>query len=205
MYPEWHCFRSIMWYSDIAFLAAVAIIKWKLWTNKQKHCVLWMDRDERLTRLPSLAGVIFCLSLSPECRRNRGVHCCPKQGLLWERHCVHENTGHSRGTYQDLLHRQLWQPCTDYTQLITLSLYQSSYVPVSLFLSKIYKWNISIKIHWLNPLWISVYFVCLASEPVHCYRSRVRVWALESRLLHCGLLLQSGSDHPLGPQDNCTY
>lgn len=52
---------------------------------------------------------------------------------------------------------------------------------------------------------MTICFVCAASEPLHCCRARVRVWALESRLLYCGPLLQPGPDYPLGPQDDCPH
>lgn len=81
-------------------------------TQSETLCLcLWDRQGADLAGLPPLESNIR-LPLPPECRRNRGVHCSPKQGLLWERHCVHENASHSRGTYQDLLHWQLWQPCT---------------------------------------------------------------------------------------------
>lgn len=87
-------------------------------TQSETLCLcLWDRQGADLARLPSLESNIR-LPLPLECRRNRGVHCGPKQGLLWERHCVHENAGHSCGTYQDLLHWQLWQPC-----MLTLNLH----------------------------------------------------------------------------------
>lgn len=191
MYPEWQCFLNrkpqIPSLSlPCGFQMLHFCLLCKLWTNKQKHCIVFVWQ-RRLARQPSLLRVIFCLPLSPECRRNRGLHCCPKQGLLWERHCVHENTGHSRGTYQDLLHRQLWQPCTDCPHTVMLSLYHSSSAPVSLVPPR------HIKVKYMNKnsgIHVNVNNLLFpALEPLHCCRSRVRVWALESRLLHCGPLL----------------
>lgn len=61
----------------------------------------------------------------------------------------------------------------------------------------------NVKTQWC--LFMQSNIVFPASEPLHCCRTGLRVWALESRLLHCGTLPLSWTDHPLGPQDNCAH
>lgn len=138
MFPEqveWDSIsESSTWCLDICFLTAVALVRKILNRQKtqQKYFVVFAKKNTTF-----LTVVIFCLLLSSECRRDRGIHCCPKQRLLWERHCVHENPGHSCGTYQDLLHWQFWQPCMDNTNTVT-------------------SWNISVKSSescWCHATW----------------------------------------------------
>lgn len=44
-----------------------------------------------------------------------------------------------------------------------------------------------------------VFIFTAVLEPFHRCGARVRVWAVESRLLYRGPFFKSGSDHPLGP------